>query len=196
MKVIGAISSAVSTRPFYFKDASTLSGWTSTSTSLTTTVTQGNPGPAIVVPGGQYAYTNVAQSVLGKTISFDMKLIESGVALANFYFGCDSSGRGQLLRLDARAASYSGFAATRSWTSWDAPSYPTVSQGIVTTGVWYNVQITVDKTGTDIDWYLNGIWQGAMIGFASNGNYIALHGDSGATGGAYFDNIKFFYRDL
>jgi hypothetical protein len=195
MQVIGAISSAVSTRPFYFKDASTLSGWTST-TSVTTTVLQGRPGPAIVAQGGQYAYTNVTQSCLGKTVSFDIKLIESGAPLANFYFGCDINGRGQMIRLDGRTASYSGFAVTRSWTSWDAPSYPTVSQGLVTTGVWYNVRITIDKTGTDIEWYLNDVWQGSMIGFVSNGNYIAVHGDGAGTGGGYFDNIKFFYRDL
>lgn len=192
MRVLGAVAVPSSTRPFFSKDGSSLSGWTNV--GCTTSTLQGNGAPSIFAAGGQYAYISVPQGLIGKTIKFDVRILESSNGLANFYYGVDANGKGQMLRLDTRANSYSGLIDTTSWTSWNAPSTADVMYR-VNMSVWYNISITIGRFGNDSAWYLNGNYMGSWVP-SINGNYIAVHGDGAGVGGAHFDNIKIYYRDL
>jgi hypothetical protein len=172
---------------YYYSDGSSLTGWTNNSATINSG--DGSPAaPCIQATGGQYAYIipGGVSSLLNTTITFNMKVIPGSIDLANFFFGCNSSGAGQMLRLEARGGNYSGFTTTSSWTLWNAPT----TQSVVTAGVWYSVKIQITSSGY-ATWYLNGTIQDQNFALNVNSNYIACHGDSGPAGvtGGLFDNI-------
>ncbi len=167
----------------YVNDGTTLSGWTTVNATVNNSL--GNPAPSLQALGGQYAHYNVGTSLLGKTIEMDMFVLSGSFALGNIFFACNSSGSGQLFRLDCRGSG-TGFTSSSSWTSWGTPSGPGF-----TANTWYNIKIVISSGGVALS-YVNNSLVNVGYTIANNGNYIAIHGDSGVVSGSRFDNIKIY----
>lgn len=163
-------------------DGSTLAGWTNNSATVNNSM--GLPAPSLESQGGQYAYYNIGESLLGKTIELDMLSLSGTYALTNFFFACNSSGAGQLFRLECRDGYNSGFAPTDSWTSWGGPD----SVSNKTADVWYHIKIEISLAG-NADAYIDGDLVQSTYSISNNGNYIAIHGDGGVVEGGLYDNI-------
>ena len=181
---------SISFSPTYIfsSDGSSLSGWTNSGITISSSI--GNPAPSFSGAGGatKYAYINPASlsSLVGYTIFIDM-YVTGATPMINLYFGCNSSGAGQMFRLDARVGQGSGFIPTTVWATWGGPS--TVVSGF-TTNTWYKIKIVINSTATNgMSWYYNGVL-GTTGTFVDNGGYIAVHGDNG-TGGNW-DNIAIY----
>jgi hypothetical protein len=165
-----------------------ITGWTLGPSAITTTSSLGNPAPCISAAGRQYGYYDLATRISGLTtfkshiFTFDI-FCESG-SLINLFFGCNSSGAGQMWRLETRDGASSGITNTTSWTFWNYPATgPTLSGS-----TWYTVVITISSAGVATYTY-NGIAGGQSYTIADNGTYIGIQGD-GLSGG-YVDNILF-----
>jgi len=164
----------------YYSDGSSLTGWTNSGAAVITS--NGNPQPSLEATGGNYAYRNIALAP-NEIIEYDNYVIPGSVDLCNLYFLTDSSGSGQMFRLEARSGNSPGFASTSSWTSWNAPSGYTA----ISSGVWHNVKLVL--TSNTAYGYIDGTSYGSYS-FSNNGGYIAVHGDGGSVTGGDFDNIK------
>jgi hypothetical protein len=169
-------------KTIFNSDGSSLSGWTVSGATVDTTF--GQPIPAFLATGGQYAYRDLGTSFLSKRITFMMGVIPGTTPLANFFFGADASGAGNLFRLETRTGESSGFATTNSWTSWNAPT----SGPIYTPNVWLNVTITIDSQSR-ASYFVNGSLVASNVPVTLQGNYFAIHGDGGSVTGAGYDNI-------
>ena len=163
-------------------DGSSLSDWTVYGATINTS--DGVPPPCLEVQTNQYAYINPGNvaSLLNTIITLNIKVISSANDLCDFYFACDSSGAGQMLRLESRSQYNSGFAATINWTTWYASS----TQPYVAPDIWYNIKIIISSTGY-ATWYLNDTIMDSNWPLIVQGNYIGIIGDGGA--GGLFDNI-------
>ena len=185
MRVPAVVSQSLNTR-YIWSDPCTpasIASWTLSSPDAITLYSElGTVG--CFVPGTKYAYIAPVDSLLGKTIQFEVIVVSSGNALCNFYFGVDANGYGQMLRIDTRGGSYSGLINCNSWTAWDAPS----SGPILNTQTLYSIKININKTGL-AQWYLDGVFKGSFQMRSltdSYGRYIAIHGDGGGVGGGIF----------
>ena len=105
------------------------------------------------VPVNSYAYIDTRTSLLNSTISFNILIYSSG-QLINFFFGCNRSGQGQMLRFDTRAGAYCGFTNTDSWTAYN---YPTSGPTLYVEN-WFQVRIDIDSNGL-ASWFLDGVLQ-------------------------------------
>ena len=171
-------------------DGTTLSGWTlgniGVSSVVSLSTSEGNSAPpAFYVPYSTYAYREfepaVTSTLIGKTITFNVKPIVGVTQLCNFFFGCDKTGAGPMLRLDCRTGYSSNTTTAVAWDEW---GYPTTGTQVVA-GVWHAIKIDITEASY-AQWYLDGVLQ-ETIPVTLKGNYIAIHGDYGA--GAYFDDI-------
>jgi len=166
-------------------DGSSLVGWINNGVSINNTV--GNPGSSFsTISTYSYAYIQPAgiSTFVNKTIIVDM---QTNASLMNFFFGCNVSGAGNMVRIDARGpGNFSGFATTTSWTLWNPPSTGIQSH---LQGVWYRVKIQIFNTQPGgMTWYVDG--QHAGTGqFVDNGGFIGLQHD-GLAGTNYWDNIQ------
>jgi|GEM_PF-4593451 len=164
----------------FFSDGSSLDGWVNNGAIVDSAV--GCPAPSLKASGGKYAYKNVGLDP-NRVLEFDGYIIPGTTPLCNLYFLVDSSGAGQMFRLEGRSAYSSGFASTTSWTSWSAPS----GYGAVSIGVFHKVKIVIKATTAY--GYIDDAFLGQYT-FANNGGYIAIHGDAGIVTGGEYDNIR------
>ena len=167
----------------FSSDGSSLNGWTVTGATVDSA--DGQPAPSLKAAGGQYAYRQWGGTLT--RIEFDVQVLTGATPLCNFYFGCNASGAGQMLRLETRSGASSGFASTSSWTSWSGPADTGVR---LTAGQWYHVKIT--RSGSSRAWYLNGALIQSDTGYINNGDYCAIHGDASIVTGGRFDNIRIY----
>ena len=168
----------------FSSDGSTLSGWTSVNATVNSGT--GNPSPSLQATGAEYAYRDLGESFLSKRITFDVYLLPGTISLCNFYFGCNSSGAGNMLRIEGRTdGRISGFATTNSWTSWNAPSG---SINAYAQSTWHTIEISINSS-SQASWSINGTPVQTDVAVTLSGNYFAVHGDGGVVEGALFDNI-------
>lgn len=169
----------------FTSDGSALTGWTNSGASVDSTT--GNPSPSLKAIGGTYAYRDLGQSFLGKTITLNMYILNTGASfpLCNFYFGCNSSGQGNMLRLEGRAGNASGFATTTSWSSWNAPGTGTN----YSVSTWHTVVISINSS-SQASWSINGTPVQSNVSITLNGNFFGIHGDGGSVHGGLYDNIS------
>ncbi len=174
-KGISAASSAsnsiiASTASIFSNNCSSLTGWST------------NGGFAVATIGGQTClsgpnggyYINIysgTTSLKGKTISFNVYLTGG---CPNFYFSCDSTGLGQMLRFEQRSSSGSGFTTTSSWTGWTAPSSPYTW----TQNTWLAITIPITSAGV-ATFTVNGVASGITYTIADYGGYIGVQTDGG-----------------
>jgi parallel beta-helix repeat protein len=184
----------------YFDLGDIYSTWTQGTYACSQEV-DGNPGPSYRCPSavGYYMYKNISL-VPGRIITFNVK----SNGLGNFYFLTDSTGKGQMYRLDTRAQGGlcwwgtcpSGFATTSSWTSWDAPS----SGFSAAPNSWYKLTIVINSTTSAVLYYNQTTDYsprtetfGNLLGtynFYYYSNYIGLVGDGlGSSYSTWWDNI-------
>ncbi len=185
-----------------YDDGSSTSGWTTVGT-VGSSATVGNPvnslyaqtktGSGTGGDGQYYMYKNI--SGFGpNTFTFFNVRTETG-NLGNFYFQCNSSGAGQMYRLDSRGSTnYTGFATTTAWNTWAPPAGTQTSSA----NTWYQFGIAINSTGTSTKLYYNSGTStnpvlGTLLGTytsVNNGSYVALGGDAvGGTMNTYWDNI-------
>lgn len=175
----------------YVDRGNQISSWSTSVTSGQST-TEGDPAPSYYANSsrGSYMSRNI-NLVPGKIVTFNIK----SNGLGNFYFLTNSSGSGQMYRLDTRGgANYSGFATATNWTLWTAPGsgfYATANQ-------WYKLTLVI-TSATSATLYYNQTADSSPSGFGTllgtytitnRGGYIGLVGD--ALGPAYktlWDNI-------
>ena len=186
----------------YYDDGSSTTGWTANQgtigTNLGTTTLQGNPQPSLFAQehaaGGQYALYRNSGIAPSTFTSFNI-YTETG-NLGNFYYLCNSSGLGQMYRLDSRGSlSYTGFATTTDWNTWTAPAAPQTSPALT----WFRFGIAINSAGNSSTLYYDatnssnpvpGTSLGAFV-TTNDGGYIACGGDALAAGTlqSYWDNI-------
>ena len=173
----------------FWNDGTTLSGWTngSGSAAASVQVAAGNPANSLQATGGEYAYYDLGESLLGKKITFDIYLINGTNELANFFFGCDSSGQGNFLRVEGRTSQISGLSTSTSWTLWNAPTAGRTTPYSVQ--VWHSVEISINSN-SEVTWAINGTTQQTNVAVTLQGNIFAIHGDAGVVAGAVYDNIR------
>ncbi len=131
---------------------------------------------------GDYLYTSIPH--LSSNIIISYNVYTDG--LGDLFFLANSSGKGQMTRLDSRHNYQSGLATTSSWTSWAAPS------GIYeTSDIWYKYDVVV--SGSSAYAYIGNVsdslatygtpTSSSAFQVIDNGNYIGLVGD--ALGSSY-----------
>lgn len=176
--------------PLWSSDGSSLVGWTVSGATVDATL--GDPAPSFKATGGQYAYIAPVAGLIGKTILARVRVIPGTTQLCNLFFGCNSSGAGRMLRLDARAGQHSAVVTTTSWTAWGGVA----ATGIVASaGQWMSIRIDI-KAGPVADWYLDGALKQSNVSIAVNGDYIAVHGDGAGVTGGNFDNLEILDTSL
>jgi hypothetical protein len=173
----------------------TLTGWT-TNGAITSSSSFGNPAPAIYSTGGsgsQYAYVNLANYVTGLTnikggvLQFD--IYTGNNSCIDLFFGCNSSGSGQMWRLWTNGGTFSGISVTATWTNWSPGFVPPSPSPLLSGNTWYTIIITISSAGVATYTY-NGIAAGQSYTIANNnGTYIGVQGDS--LSGGYVDNVYF-----
>jgi hypothetical protein len=177
---------------FYYDDGSLYSTWTQGTYACAQDTRDGNPAPSYSCPStsGYYMYKNIGLTP-NTIIVFSVKTN----VLGNFYFLVNSTGAGQMYRIDTRANCISGFATTSNWTSWNAPSPgPTLLAN-----TWYKFTIVMNSTSASL-YYIQGTdissrteTFGTLIGsypLNNNGGYIGLVGDNaGIIYNTWWDNI-------
>ena len=153
--------------------------------------TGGNPDGCISVGPQNYYYGTLGFSFLNTTIVFDAYGAGTNVSILNMFFGCNSSGAGQILRIDFRNGTYSsGFASTTSWTAWSGPT-GTIYKA---SNTWYTIKMQITSAGV-ATWYCNGVLQsgtGQSITMTNNGNYMAFSGDYSGTVYDLIDNFTVY----
>jgi hypothetical protein len=119
----------------------------------------------IKVGGTNYCYKNLGNALFNTEISFLIKITTS----CDFYFGCDSSGKGFMLHLDR--IGNSGFALTTSWTTRTNPN----TEYMIPENVYQSILIKISDTGV-ASWSINsGRLKDETITINSNG-FIGLVG--------------------
>ena len=190
----GVTTTSSGTNTFiYYDDGSSITGWTTAGTVGSSSV-QGNPVNSLRAQGssGSYLYRNTG--IGPNTFTFFNVYTVTG-NLGNFFFQCNSSGLGQMYRLDSRGTiNYTGFATTTNWTTWTAPAANQTSSP----NTWYQFGIAINSSGTSSTLYYNagtstnpvpGTVLGTYTG-TNSGTYIGLVGDGGGpTLYTYWDNI-------
>jgi hypothetical protein len=176
---------------YYYDDGSLYSSWTQGTYACTQDTADGNPAPSYKCPTGSgcYMYKNINLAP-NMIVVFSVKTN----ALGNFYFLVNSTGAGQMYRIDTRSGCPSGFATTSSWTSWNYP-FP---GPILSANTWYKFTIVMNSTSASL-YYLQGTdispqtgTFGTLIGtytITNNGGYIGLVGDSHGSCSTWWDNI-------
>ncbi len=156
----------------YYRGDST-SGWTIAGSAGTTTAPAGAPkgGSALyaVSVNGDYMYTDAGYDPNGNVI---LQYFAYTNGLGDTFFSVDSSGAGQMCRLDDRGAGdYSGLAASASFTSWFCPASGVTSAA----DTWYLFTVILaagkiaayqDSTTTTYD--VNGSY-GTLLNALSSG---------------------------
>jgi len=131
---------------------------------------------------GDYLYTAINGLSTNEIISFDVYT----TGLGDLFFLVNSTGAGQMARLDSRSGDPSGLATTSSWTLWNVPT------GIQESGnTWYKYDIAI--SGTSAYAYIGSVsnllgtfgtaTSSSAFSIANKGNYLGLVGD--ALGGSY-----------
>ena len=183
-EIADARRSVGSYAPVWVSDGSSLTGWTVSGATVDATL--GDPAPSFKATGGKYAYIAPVVGLIGKSITARVRVIPGTVALCDLFFGCNASGAGRMLRLEARSGNPSGIATTTSWTAWGTPAATGV---VVPAGQWLSIRIDI-KAGPVADWYLDGVLKQSNVSIAVNGDYIAISGDGGTVTGGNFDNLQ------
>ena len=180
------IISSAGRNTIWSSDGSSLTGWTVSGATVDATL--GDPAPSFKATGGQYAYLAPVAGLVGKSILARVQVIPGTTNLCNLFFGCNASGAGRMLRLEARAGQHSGIVTTTSWTAWGLPAGTGV---VVPSGSWMSIRIDI-KSGPVADWYLDGVLKESNVSIAVNGDYIAISGDAGGVTGGNFDNLEIY----
>ncbi|MDD5508895.1 MAG: DUF2341 domain-containing protein, partial [Bacteroidales bacterium] len=182
----------------YYDDGSSTTGWF-ISGDAGTTSSIGNP------PNSLYAQTHTGsgQNYMSRNIGIAASTFTSCNVqtqtgnLGNFYYLCNSSGAGQMYRLDARGTTnYTGFATTTDWNTWNSPGESQTSSA----NTWYRFGIAINPAGTVSTLYYDAttstnpvpgtILNSTTYGVTNNGGYVGLGGDAlGGTVNTYWDNI-------
>lgn len=173
----------------YFDEGDERTSWNLGGTS-SEDASVGNPVPSYNLPGasGNYMNRDVGMAA-GQITTFNMRTS----VLGNLFFNCNSSGAGQMFRLESRSRTSSGFASTTSWTSWSAPS----GSFTAAANTWYKIMIkTTSATSATLYYEATtdkspGSQPANTVGtysYSNNGGYMGLVGDGGG-GNTYFDNI-------
>ena len=119
----------------------------------------------IKVGATNYCYKNLGNALFNTEISFSIKITTS----CDFYFGCDSSGKGFMLHLDR--IGNSGFAPTTTWTTRTNPN----TEYSITENAYQSILIKISDTGV-ASWSINsGRFKEETITINSNG-FIGLVG--------------------
>lgn len=159
-------------------DGSTWSGWTVVGGTATIEAGEGSPSaPCWFAPYGVYGFRALSSFTTGRRISFRVRPRSGPLSLGTFFFGCNSSGAGPFLRLDARGANC-GIGTATSW----GPSIPGPTQaqrGTLSAGVWYVVEIEMTSPTAGL-WRLDGVTVGTFT-TTINGNFIAFSGNADVT---------------
>jgi len=132
---------------------------------------------------GDKDYIHTINDVIDKDKDWCIEYKSKAATLNDTYFLCNSSGSGQMFRLEARSGYPSGFANTSSWTSWGTPSgLPKVDAN-----TYYKVKIEID--GSDATGTIGGIGS-TSISLNRNGGYIGFQTDGAETSpGDWWDYI-------
>jgi len=154
--------------------------------------TEGNPSPGYYAASssGSYMYRNINLAP-ERIVTFNIK----SDGLGNLFFLVNSTGAGQMYRLDTRGGTeYAGFAATANWTSWNAPA----SGFNAAADAWYKLTIVITSSASATFYYEQTTSSspsgfGTQLGtyaITNNGGYIGLVGDAlGAAYTTWWDNI-------
>jgi hypothetical protein len=119
----------------------------------------------IKVGANNYCYKNLGNALFNTEILFLIKITTS----CDFYFGCDSSGKGFMLHLDR--IGNSGFAPTTNWTTRTNPN----TEYSITENAYQSILIKISDTGV-ASWSINsGRLKEETITINSNG-FIGLVG--------------------
>ena len=164
-----SITAAAAT--LFSNNCSSLVGWTNSTLGFSVSTVGGQT--CFSAPSGNgYVYIyGGATSLAGRTISFNVYLTGG---CPNFYFSCNSSGNGQMLRFEQRNSGGSGFVSTASWTNWSAPG----SAYTWTQNAWLAVTISITSGGV-ATFGVNGVASGITYTIADNGGYIGIITDNG-----------------
>ena len=138
---------------------------------------------------GDYMYRSISGLSENSVISFDVYT----TGLGNLFFLANSTGTGQMARLDSRGGGdYSGLATTNSWTSWTAPVGLDELQK-----TWYKYDIIISNNKADA--YIGsvsdniitlGSTTGSPFSISNKGGYIGLIGDGlGSSYVTYWNGI-------
>jgi hypothetical protein len=102
-------------------------------------------------------------------------------------FACNSTGAGQMARMDTRSASVTdcGFLVSSNWTTW---SGETVGNYLVYDSIWYTVKITISSAGA-ANMYVNNVLIHTKSSITNNGTYMGFNMDYNGNNGGYVDNI-------
>lgn len=173
----------------FSSSGNTLVGWIY-GTSGAVDNTLGNPIPSLRVTASQYIYRAlpVQNSLLNKTIQFDMRITSGTLPVANFFFGVNTSGAGPFFRLNCGSTTPrgGGLGTANSWTDWTIPSQNNLSYA---TNTFHSIKIQI--TGDSlVNVFIGGsqIITGQQV--LLRGTVIGLHGDNASTSGCNFDNIS------
>jgi hypothetical protein len=107
----------------------------------------------------------------GRKISFRVKPQVGTLSLGSFHFGCNSSGAGPYLRIDARGSAC-GVGTAGSWRSLPGPGQATHAS--LATGTWYLVEIEMTSPTAGL-WKLDGVTVGTFT-VSILGTYIGFNG--------------------
>ena len=150
------------------------SAWTSPGSS---TLGSSPYGPAAQVPSGSYMYLNTG--VVPTSIHF----YANTDVLGNVFFGSNSSGSGYMVHAESRPGNSSGFAATSSWTSWNAPT----SGPVISANVWHKFDVTI--SGGSATASIDGTVIASNYPVTSLGTYLGLSGDGGGGTTSFADLV-------
>ena len=160
-----------------------LAGWT-VSGNPTIDPTVGLPMPSWKLPGnGSYMWRDDHKAYKG----FAYKIMSQG--LADFFFGCDDKGAGQMFRIDTRASgNYAGFASTTSWKSWGSPS----SGFYAPSDTWIQVELTFGPAAaTARCTWVGGIASVTLAPYRPSGTAYDFQGDGlGATSYSWVSDFQ------
>jgi len=176
----------------FYSDGSDYSAWTQGTYACSQDTGNGDPAPSFKCPSGSGYYMFVNAGVqAGVLITFNTET----TLLGDFFFAVNSTGAGQMYRIDSRSNWYSGFATTSSWTSWGGPS----SGFTASANTWYRFAIVINSSTTATLYYLQsasptpslqGMTKLGSYTIAVKGPYIGLVGDQGGTSYyTWWDNI-------
>lgn len=138
----------------------------------------GDPGPSVQVPGTVGVFTYIDTGVTPAHIEIDLYT----TVLGDFFFGCNSSGAGQMVRVDTRNGTFCALATTSSWTSWSTPAS---GLGPVSANSWHHLDITI--AGATATLKIDGATANS-IPYSADGSFIGYVGDGGG-GYTYFCNL-------
>jgi len=155
--------------------AASFPGWT-VSKDPSVDATLGLPAPSWQLPGDVSSIWRDDHTAYQQ---YSFIMMSQG--LADFFFGCNSTGQGTMFRIDTRANNnWSGFAATTTWTSWGAPS----SGFFAPAGTWIHVVIGIQgSTVTAHATWMGGAQTVTLKNYKPLGTAYGFNGD-GLGGGS------------